>query len=39
VDDGVARWRRVAYDVGATQRKIRRAGLPEVLADRLTLGR
>ena len=39
VDDGVARWHRVAYDVGATQRKIRRAGLPEVLADRLTLGR
>jgi len=39
VDDGVARWRRVAYDVAATQRKIRKARLPDVLADRLTIGR
>ena len=31
--------RRVAYDVAAAQQKIRRAGLPEFLADRLALGR
>jgi diadenosine tetraphosphatase ApaH/serine/threonine PP2A family protein phosphatase len=30
---------RVAYDVAAAQRKIRAAGLPEILADRLRLGR
>ena len=30
---------RVAYDVAAAQRKIRAAGLPELLADRLALGR
>jgi diadenosine tetraphosphatase ApaH/serine/threonine PP2A family protein phosphatase len=30
--------RRVPYDVQATQDKIRRAGLPSVLADRLMLG-
>ena len=31
--------RRVAYDVAAAQRKIRQAGLPEFLADRLAAGR
>ena len=31
--------RRVAYDVEAAQRKIRQAGLPEFLADRLAVGR
>jgi diadenosine tetraphosphatase ApaH/serine/threonine PP2A family protein phosphatase len=31
--------RRVAYDVAAAQRKIRAAGLPELLADRLAVGR
>ena len=30
--------RRVAYDIPAVQRKILRAGLPEVLANRLSLG-
>ena len=30
--------RRVSYDIRTTQEKIRRAGLPEVLADRLALG-
>jgi diadenosine tetraphosphatase ApaH/serine/threonine PP2A family protein phosphatase len=29
---------RVAYDIQTTQAKIRRAGLPDVLADRLALG-
>jgi diadenosine tetraphosphatase ApaH/serine/threonine PP2A family protein phosphatase len=29
---------RVAYDVGGAQRRIRLAGLPEDLADRLALG-
>ena len=31
--------KRVAYDVAAAQHKIRRAGLPEFLADRLAAGR
>jgi predicted phosphodiesterase len=31
--------RRVAYDVAGAQRKIQRAGLPLMLADRLALGR
>ena len=31
--------RRAAYDVAAAQRKIRQAGLPEFLADRLAAGR
>jgi diadenosine tetraphosphatase ApaH/serine/threonine PP2A family protein phosphatase len=30
--------RRVQYDIGGVQRKIRAAGLPEVLANRLALG-
>ena len=30
--------RRVEYDIGAVQLKIRAAGLPAVLADRLSLG-
>ena len=30
---------RVAYDVSAAQRKIREAGLPSFLADRLAMGR
>lgn len=33
------RFQRVAYDIAATQEKIRAAGLPEVEAARLTLGR
>jgi diadenosine tetraphosphatase ApaH/serine/threonine PP2A family protein phosphatase len=32
-------YRRAAYDVAAAQRKIREAGLPPVLADRLAVGR
>lgn len=39
VEDGVVTWQRVDYDVQAAQRKIRAAGLPEVLADRLSVGR
>jgi diadenosine tetraphosphatase ApaH/serine/threonine PP2A family protein phosphatase len=31
--------RRVAYDVGAAQAKILHAGLPDVLAQRLAVGR
>jgi diadenosine tetraphosphatase ApaH/serine/threonine PP2A family protein phosphatase len=31
--------RRVPYDVAAAQRKIRQAGLPEFLSDRLAIGR
>jgi diadenosine tetraphosphatase ApaH/serine/threonine PP2A family protein phosphatase len=30
---------RVPYDVAAAQQKIRQAGLPPILADRLSLGR
>jgi diadenosine tetraphosphatase ApaH/serine/threonine PP2A family protein phosphatase len=32
-------FRRVAYDIETTQHKIRQAGLPPFLADRLALGR
>jgi len=32
-------YRRVPYDISATQREIRRVGLPRDLADRLSLGR
>ncbi|HSW51015.1 MAG TPA: hypothetical protein VLH09_12615, partial [Bryobacteraceae bacterium] len=35
----VLRYRRVAYDVEAVQRKMRLAGLPPGLADRLSAGR
>lgn len=34
----IASIRRVAYDIGGVQRKIRKAGLPEMLANRLSLG-
>ena len=37
-DRAVVRWYRVDYDVAAAQRKIRAAGLPEVLAERLGVG-
>jgi hypothetical protein len=30
---------RVPYDIEGAQKKIRNAGLPTILADRLTLGR
>ncbi len=40
-DDGTQTitWHRVAYDVAAAQRRVREAGLPEVLALRLARGR
>lgn len=38
-DRQVVEQRRIAYDIAATQRKIRDAGLPERLADRLAQGR
>jgi diadenosine tetraphosphatase ApaH/serine/threonine PP2A family protein phosphatase len=37
-DRQVVSIRRVAYDIASVQRKIRAAGLPEVLANRLSLG-
>ena len=37
-DAGVLHHRRVEYDIATAQRKIRLAGLPEVLADRLARG-
>jgi diadenosine tetraphosphatase ApaH/serine/threonine PP2A family protein phosphatase len=36
---GAVTYRRVSYDVAGAQRKIRAAGLPQVLADRLAVGR
>jgi diadenosine tetraphosphatase ApaH/serine/threonine PP2A family protein phosphatase len=38
-DARVLTWRRLEYDIATAQEKIRRAGLPPVLADRLSLGR
>jgi diadenosine tetraphosphatase ApaH/serine/threonine PP2A family protein phosphatase len=35
---GILEHRRVEYDISTAQRKIRAAGLPEVLADRLARG-
>ncbi len=37
--EGVIRRHRVAYEIGITQKKIREAGLPEYLAERLSHGR
>ena len=37
-DEETVEFRRVEYDVGATQLKMRRAGLPEYLAERLGYG-
>ncbi|MHC5062743.1 MAG: metallophosphoesterase family protein [Planctomycetota bacterium] len=37
-ETGEARISRVSYDIETTQKKIREAGLPPVLADRLSLG-
>ncbi len=37
-DAGTVEYRRAAYSVGVAQAKIRRAGLPDLLADRLALG-
>jgi diadenosine tetraphosphatase ApaH/serine/threonine PP2A family protein phosphatase len=38
-EDRFVGYRRVPYDIAAAQEKIRRAGLPAVLADRLTVGK
>lgn len=38
-DDRYVIFRRVHYDIAAAQEKIRRAGLPDVLAERLAVGR
>ena len=40
-DEGAATitWHRVEYDIAATQASIRAAGLPDMLAERLALGR
>jgi predicted phosphodiesterase len=37
-DRGVIRWYRIAYPIERAQKRIRRAGLPAVLADRLKVG-
>ncbi len=39
LDEEMIIYRRVPYDISATQREIRRVGLPRELADRLSLGR
>ena len=39
MDEATVEFRRVAYDIGKTQRKMRAAGLPEYLAERLSYGR
>ncbi len=38
-DGETVRWRRLEYDVETAARRIREAGLPESLADRLSAGR
>jgi predicted phosphodiesterase len=38
-DAGMVTYRRVEYDVEGAQKKIREAGLPPILADRLAFGR
>ena len=38
LDAGRASFRRVEYDIGRTQDEMRDAGLPELLAERLSLG-
>lgn len=37
-DDGLVQWRRVDYPINKAQYRILKAGLPRVLADRLSLG-
>jgi diadenosine tetraphosphatase ApaH/serine/threonine PP2A family protein phosphatase len=39
VDEGTIELRRLDYDIPKAQKKIRAAGLPERLADRLAYGR
>ncbi|MBI2680484.1 MAG: metallophosphoesterase family protein [Candidatus Solibacter usitatus] len=38
-EERIVQFHRVPYDVATAQNKIRRAGLPQVLADRLAVGR
>lgn len=38
-DSGMVAYRRIDYDLQEAQRKIREAGLPPILADRLAVGR
>ena len=38
-EERTVRYQRVPYDLATAQNKIRRAGLPQVLADRLAVGR
>jgi diadenosine tetraphosphatase ApaH/serine/threonine PP2A family protein phosphatase len=38
-EDGTVEFRRAAYDIAATQAKMLKAGLPELLASRLSVGR
>ncbi len=38
-DAGTIELRRLEYDIAAAQKKIRAAGLPERLAERLEVGR
>jgi diadenosine tetraphosphatase ApaH/serine/threonine PP2A family protein phosphatase len=39
IDKNVVEQRRVKYDLPTTQRKIEKAGLPYLLAERLAIGR
>jgi diadenosine tetraphosphatase ApaH/serine/threonine PP2A family protein phosphatase len=39
VDEGMVELRRLDYEIAKTQAKIRAAGLPERLAERLALGK
>jgi hypothetical protein len=34
----LVRWYRILYPIGEAQRRIRKAGLPHALADRLAVG-
>jgi hypothetical protein len=39
MDEGSIELRRLDYDIAAVQAKIRKAGLPERLAERLAIGK
>jgi diadenosine tetraphosphatase ApaH/serine/threonine PP2A family protein phosphatase len=39
MDEGSIELRRLEYDIASAQKKIREAGLPERLADRLAMGK
>lgn len=38
-DDGVVKLKRIKYDIGKAASKIKKAGLPDILAERLKFGR